>query len=71
MSDIELLKQAFETLDNLDIPVKYLERLAIPIANVSNRLKILYNAVVEAMKKAENPEEPEAVPELIPESEEN
>ena len=70
MSDLEILKEAYETLDNLEIPVKYTEKLSIPIVNTSNRLKVLYKAVMEAVqKKNEAPAEPEAEP--APEAEEN
>lgn len=70
MSDLEILKEAYETLDNLEIPAKYTEKLSIPIVNTSNRLKMLYKAVVEAVqKKNEAPTEPEAEP--APEAEEN
>ena len=51
MTDLEVLKEAYETLENLDIPVKYLERLGIPIANTSLRLRALYQAVTEALEK--------------------
>lgn len=71
MSDLEILKEAYETLDNLEIPAKYTEKLSIPIVNTSNRLKMLYKAVMEAVqkKKDEAPAESEAEP--APEAEEN
>ena len=70
MSDLEILKEAYETLDNLEIPAKYTEKLSIPIVNTSNRLKVLYKAVMEAVqKKNETPAEPEMEP--APEAEEN
>ena len=72
MTDLEILKQAYETLDNLNVPVSLTEQIAIPVANTSNRLKALYKAVVEAIENKKEeipPEAPVTDPEPEPQEE--
>lgn len=69
MTDLEVLKQVCDTLDNLEIPTKYTEKLAVPILASSNLLKALYQAVLDAANKKK--EEEAAIEESKEESEEN
>ena len=51
MSDLEILERVINTLDNIDVPTRYTEQIAIPVANSSNLLKALYKAVRETAEK--------------------
>ena len=51
MTDIEILNQVINTLDNIEIPSKYIEKIGIPIMNSSNLLKALTQAVQETARK--------------------
>ena len=50
----ELLKMDKEQLENLDIPVKYLTSIGIPIARVVNDLQRCIDALLEDRSKHSN-----------------
>lgn len=63
MTDLEILKRVIDTLDNIEIPAKYVEKIGIPISNCSNLLKALDKAVKDTMKRNQQEQPAEAVPE--------
>ena len=58
MSDLDVLSQVINTLDNIEVPAKYVEKIGIPISNSSNILKALRKALMELIERKKN-EEPE------------
>ena len=78
MTDLEVLKQVIDTLENIEVPAKYVEKIGIPISNSANLLKALDKAVKETIKRkeeaaeqpAENFTNAEAIP-VMEESEES
>ena len=67
MSDMEILDQVINTLDNIEIPTKYVEKIGIPISNSSNLLKALSRAVKEMIRKEKEKEQVPATIEPVPE----
>ena len=53
MTDLEVLKQVIDTLENIEVPAKYVEKIGIPISNSVNLLKALDRAVKETIKRKE------------------
>lgn len=51
MTDLEILSRSLNEIDSIEVPVQYTEKIALPLCNVSNLLKLLYNAIVDNMKK--------------------
>lgn len=62
----ELLKMDKEQLENLDIPVKYITSIGIPIARVVNDLQRCIDALIDDRTKHSNEEQVnEGVEEVI------
>ena len=51
MTDLEIISRSLNDLANIKVPVELTEEIAIPLYNVSNRLKLLYNAIIENVQK--------------------
>ena len=51
MTDIEILEQSIRTLDNIMVPSIFTKSIAIPIAQVSENLRALYDAIVKRAKE--------------------
>ncbi len=66
-TDLKILHQVIDTLDNIDIPAKYVERIGIPVSNCSNILKALTKAIEETIKKKQAEEQAQAVAEPVSE----
>ena len=67
MNDLDILKQVVNTLDNIEIPTKYVEKIGIPISNSSNLLKALVKAVEDTIKKKQAEEQAQATAEPVSE----
>ena len=52
MTDLEILTSCINEADNIQVPTKYAETIALPIANISNKLKILHRAITIHVQKA-------------------
>lgn len=63
MTDIEILEQSIRTLDNIMVPSIFTKSIAIPIAQVSENLRALYEAIVKKAKENQNGSKPEEVKE--------
>lgn len=63
MTDIEILEQSIRTLDNIMVPSIFTKSIAIPIAQVSENLRALYDAIVKKAKENQNGSKPEEVKE--------
>jgi len=59
MTDIEILEQSIRTLDNIMVPSIFTKSIAIPIAQVSENLRALYEAIVKKAKENQNGSKPE------------
>lgn len=57
MTDIEILTNSINTLNNISVPVPYTEQIAIPMYNVASMLTVLLKAIQE--KVNEQKQEPE------------
>ena len=57
MTDLEILSRSLNELANIKVPVEFTEEIALPIYNVSNRLKLLYNAIIANIQKQKEAEE--------------
>ncbi len=73
MTDIELLKDAVDTLKGLKVGVDEIETVGIPVYRVSSNLQalleqIIKNAKAEEEKKQEPKAEPEPAIEIEPEN---
>lgn len=55
MTDIDIIRNAIKTLDNLNIPNWLLEQIGIPIYNVNKDLKNLYSAIMERAQQSQQP----------------
>lgn len=68
MTDIELLANVINTLDQISVPVALMEQIGIPIANANQQLKVLYKCVTDRIKAgADTKEEPEITVEVVDE----
>ena len=67
MTDLDILNQVTNTLDNIEIPAKYVEQIGIPVSNCSNLLKALAKAVRETVQRKQEEEAAKAAAEPIPE----
>ncbi len=73
MTDIELLKDAVDTLKGLKVGVDEIETVGIPVYRVSSNLQalleqIIKNAKAEEEKKQKSEAEPEPAIEIEPEN---
>ena len=59
MSDIEVLKLVIDQLDEISVPIKYKEQIAVPLADANNALKQLFNAVIKAAEEKQEAEKKE------------
>lgn len=57
MTDLELISKCINTLDDISVPAKYVEQIAIPVAQVSGALKELYNGIVAKIRENEKKQE--------------
>ena len=51
MSELELLRKTIGILDNIRVPTALTQEVAVPIVQVSEDLKALYNAILETMER--------------------
>lgn len=63
MTDIEILEQSIQTLDNIMVPSIFTKSISIPIAQVSENLRALHDAIVKKAKENQNRSKSEEVKE--------
>lgn len=65
MTDLEILASCIEEADHIQVPTRYVESIALPIANISSKLKVLYRAILANSEKAkeDESEKEETIPE--------
>ena len=51
MTDLEVIRGIINRLDSINVPVGLTQQIAVPIAQSSEELKALHNAIVDALKK--------------------
>ena len=56
MNDLDILERVTTTLDNINIPAKYVESIGIPISNCSNLLNALKKAVEDTIRRKQEEE---------------
>lgn len=52
MTDLEILESCINEANNISVPTMYTETIALPIANISNKLKLLRQAILIQVQKA-------------------
>lgn len=62
MDILKELRAIIVSLDNLNVPVKLIESVSIPVANASNKLKVIHNELYEKLDKKESEPEIEIEP---------
>lgn len=66
MTDMEILASVINDIGRISVPIDYAEQIAAPLVSASNRLKQLYNDLLDRAQQQPAPG-PEAMPEDIPE----
>ena len=51
MSDIDILQNSINQLNNIAIPIACVESIGVPIARVSQQLNLLLNTILEQIHK--------------------
>lgn len=66
-TDLKILHHVIDTLDNIDIPAKYVEKIGIPVSNCSRLLEALTKAIEETIRKKQAEEQAQATAEPVSE----
>ena len=53
MTDLEILQDSINRLNNINVPVAFIEEIGVPIHNVSKNLQVLLNTIVKVIKDKE------------------
>lgn len=51
MTDIDILQNSINQLNNIAIPIAFVESIGVPIARVSQQLNLLLNTILEQIHK--------------------
>ena len=59
MTDVEVLKNSIDRLNQIPVPVEHIEDIGIPLYNVKGNLTALLNAVIRQTMEAAKPQQQE------------